>query len=86
MTSAFESSEAAIESRDELMVVINALAKLSPVDREIIVLFAWEQLSYDEIAVVMDVALGTVRSRLARARKHLRELAGLSDELTDDVR
>ena len=36
-----------------------------------LLLFAWAELSYEEIAVVTGVAIGTVRSRLARARAHL---------------
>jgi RNA polymerase sigma-70 factor (ECF subfamily) len=38
----------------------------------VLLLYAWEELSYVEIAQALDVPLGTVRSRLARARTHLR--------------
>jgi RNA polymerase sigma-70 factor, ECF subfamily len=48
-----------------------ALAALRMEEREVLLLFAWAELSYDEIAVVTGVAIGTVRSRLARARAHL---------------
>jgi RNA polymerase sigma-70 factor (ECF subfamily) len=54
-------------------------------DREIIVLFAWERLSYDEIATALGIEVGTVRSRLSRARGRLRELVAASGELTDEV-
>jgi RNA polymerase sigma-70 factor (ECF subfamily) len=48
---------------------------LSAEQREVVLLFAWADLSYEEIAEALAIPLGTVRSRLARARAHLR--AGL---------
>jgi RNA polymerase sigma factor (sigma-70 family) len=51
-----------------------ALAALSRSDREILLLFAWAELSYDEIAVALAIPVGTVRSRLSRARARVREL------------
>ncbi|MDF1597741.1 MAG: sigma-70 family RNA polymerase sigma factor [Acidimicrobiia bacterium] len=38
---------------------------------EVLLLWAWEELSYNEIAQTLEVPVGTVRSRLSRARKHL---------------
>ncbi|PZS29868.1 MAG: RNA polymerase subunit sigma-70 [Pseudonocardiales bacterium] len=45
-----------------------ALAELKPADREVLLLFAWCELSYPEIADALDIPVGTVRSRLHRAR------------------
>ena len=67
----YESTRA--RARDEVAVIADALADLPEVEREAVLLFAWEDLSYDEIATVQDVPVGTVRSRLNRARKRLRE-------------
>ena len=43
--------------------------------RDALLLYAWEELSYEEIALALDVPVGTVRSRLNRARNRLRELS-----------
>ncbi len=54
-----------------------ALAGLSAGDRDVLLLFAWADLSYEEIACAVEIPVGTVRSRLSRARRQLRaELRG----------
>jgi RNA polymerase sigma-70 factor (ECF subfamily) len=50
-----------------------ALAALRPQEREAVLLLAWGELSYEEIARVTGVRPGTVRSRLNRARARLQE-------------
>jgi RNA polymerase sigma factor (sigma-70 family) len=54
--------------------VADALALLPDGERDALLLYAWEELSYDEIAAALDVPIGTVRSRISRARQSLREL------------
>jgi RNA polymerase sigma factor (sigma-70 family) len=49
-----------------------ALATLSREERDVLLLFAWAGLQYAEIAVALAVPIGTVRSRLHRAREHVR--------------
>jgi RNA polymerase sigma factor (sigma-70 family) len=49
-----------------------ALAGLKAPDRDALLLLAWGQLSYEEIAAVLDIPVGTVRSRLHRARRQTR--------------
>lgn len=53
--------------------VLALVALLSRRDREVLEACAWSGLSYEEAAVALCVPVGTVRSRLARARKRLRE-------------
>jgi RNA polymerase sigma factor (sigma-70 family) len=50
-----------------------ALAALRPAERDVLLLFAWADLSYEEIADALDVELGTIRSRLSRARARVRQ-------------
>ena len=54
--------------------VRRAVEKLEPLDREILMLREFEQLSYSEIADLLQIPLNTVRSRLFRARTALRDL------------
>lgn len=55
-------------------LVEEALAKLNPKFRAAVVLRDIEDLSYEEIAVVLDVSLGTVKSRILRGREYLRKI------------
>jgi RNA polymerase sigma-70 factor (ECF subfamily) len=51
-----------------------ALAELPEGQRRVLLLVALEDLSYEETARVLDIPIGTVMSRLARAREKLRQL------------
>lgn len=50
----------------------DALSALSREERDVLLLFAWADLAYEQIAAALGLPLGTVRSRLHRARAHLR--------------
>jgi RNA polymerase sigma factor (sigma-70 family) len=54
--------------------LLEALAQLPVGDRDVLVLIAWEDLTYEEVAIALAIPVGTVRSRLNRARTKLREL------------
>jgi RNA polymerase sigma factor (sigma-70 family) len=54
--------------------VADAVAQLPEGERDALLLYVWEDLGYDEIAAALAVPVGTVRSRLNRARTTLREL------------
>ena len=60
--------------------VAAAIATLPQGERDTLLLFAWEGMPYDQIATALDVPVGTVRSRLNRARGRVRELVGASEE------
>jgi RNA polymerase sigma factor (sigma-70 family) len=51
-----------------------ALATLSPGERNVLLLVAWAELEYVEVAEALGIPVGTVRSRLNRARGRVREL------------
>jgi RNA polymerase sigma-70 factor (ECF subfamily) len=58
-------------------VILQALDHLSPMDRELVLLRTWEELSHAQIAVVTDRSVRSVESRLARSRKKLERLLDL---------
>ncbi|HTF62925.1 MAG TPA: sigma-70 family RNA polymerase sigma factor [Edaphobacter sp.] len=65
-------------SNIEQQRVRTAIQQLSHEFREIIILREYEELSYQEIATVLECPVGTVMSRLARARSKLRDLLSLT--------
>ncbi|HKE51810.1 MAG TPA: RNA polymerase sigma factor [Actinomycetes bacterium] len=58
-----------------------ALAQLSTGDRHTLLLVAWADLSYEEVATALDVPIGTVKSRLHRARTTVRAALGNTNPL-----
>jgi RNA polymerase sigma-70 factor (ECF subfamily) len=63
-----ERIDAASAARD----LAAALVEMKSRDREALLLYAWAELSYEEIAAALGIPIGTVRSRLSRARRILR--------------
>jgi len=62
-----------LEINERQRLVADGLAALEPKDRAILVLRDMEDRAYEEIAELLDIPLGTVKSRLARGRGKLRE-------------
>jgi RNA polymerase sigma factor (sigma-70 family) len=56
--------------------VLRSLSKLPKREQDVIALCVWADLSYEEASVALDIPVGTVRSRLSRARARLREPDG----------
>ncbi len=63
----------------QLRELERALARLPLEQREAILLVGLEGLRYDEAAAILEVPIGTVRSRLSRGREALRKLMGMED-------
>ncbi len=53
-----------------------AIRRMPARDRDALLLYAWADLDYEGVALALDVPVGTVRSRLNRARRVLRQSAG----------
>jgi RNA polymerase sigma-70 factor, ECF subfamily len=68
-----------IEASLNLKDVEQAIATLPKEHREVILLAAREGMRYDEMAEALGVPIGTVRSRLSRARTRLREVMGIGE-------
>jgi RNA polymerase sigma-70 factor (ECF subfamily) len=65
--------------------VAAALVELSPIEREVLLLYAWAELGYGEIALALEIPVGTVRSRLNRARRRLTELVAESGQYVEET-
>lgn len=62
------------ENRVEISDLARAILRLPPPQRSVLVLVAIEEMSYEEVARLLDVPVGTVMSRLHRARERLAEM------------
>ncbi len=62
-----------IQKQEQSVQVTEALTRLSDEHRAILILREMEELDYDAISEILDMPIGTVRSRLHRARTRLRE-------------
>ena len=71
-----ETPEDATVTREFVNRIADGMEKLGAKHREILILRNVKNLSYEEIAVILNISVGTVKSRIARARENLRELLG----------
>jgi RNA polymerase sigma-70 factor (ECF subfamily) len=65
--------DARVSSRELRAVVAEAMAELSPAQREVFEMSRRDGLTYPEIASVLDISVKTVEARMGRALRHLRE-------------
>jgi RNA polymerase sigma-70 factor (ECF subfamily) len=70
----------AVAAATQLPNVVDAINRLTDADRDALLLHAWERLSYDDVASALEIPVGTVRSRINRARTRLRELVAVDGE------
>ena len=69
----------ALERREEDSLLHAALTRLSEEHRDVLMMKDIEGMKYEEIAEILGVPIGTIRSRLHRARLELRDLLGSDD-------
>jgi RNA polymerase sigma-70 factor (ECF subfamily) len=81
---AFEGVAERLDASGERRRLVEGLAELSAGERDVLLLTAWAELSYDEIAEALAVPVGTVRSRLSRGRQKI--AARLEDHEESDRR
>jgi RNA polymerase sigma-70 factor (ECF subfamily) len=75
-TAADDQIAAGLTARAAHLKLTAALAELSAGDRDVLLLIAWAELSYEETARALNIPVGTVRSRLNRARRKTRAVLG----------
>ena len=69
----YDTPELAIMRQADTELVQASIARLSPVFQEVLLLADIEEMKYQEVAETLAIPIGTVMSRLARARKQVRE-------------
>ncbi|MGK5678259.1 SigE family RNA polymerase sigma factor [Actinoplanes sp. URMC 104] len=76
VTAEFSDVPAASGDSDLRLTLLDALGRIPPRDRAIVVLRYWEDLSVEAVAEILDLPTGTVTSQSARALARLRHLLG----------
>ena len=71
-------SDERLDADAAVMALAPRIAALSPRDRDTLLLYAWADLTYEQIAEALGVPVGTVRSRLNRVRRKLAPPGSLS--------
>ncbi|MER6813900.1 RNA polymerase sigma factor [Spirillospora sp. NPDC000708] len=79
VTDAMDRVDARVSAAAASRPLAGALAGLPRGDRDVLLLVAWADLSYDQVAEALSIPVGTVRSRLHRARRKVREALGGTD-------
>jgi RNA polymerase sigma-70 factor (ECF subfamily) len=73
-----EESPARLDDQAAMRELLRVFTRLPGREQDVVALCDWSGLSYEGAAVALDIPIGTVRSRLARGRRRLRELATTS--------
>ena len=63
-----------IVEKEKAQIIQKALSEVNEKNREVLVLRDIQQLSYDEIAEILKISLGTVKSRIARGRQQVKKI------------
>ena len=75
-----------VDAAADVVRLFDAVANLDPVDRDLLVLIAWEGCSYRDAAGILDVPTGTVKSRLHRIRDRIRTEMSTNTAHGDEIR
>src|SRR4051812_71771 len=73
-------ADAQLDRARQARALRRAIAELPEDQRAVVALQVWDELEYEEIAAIERVPVGTVRSRLARAKEALKRALGVDDE------
>lgn len=73
-----DDANARLDDERRMRSTLRSLSRLPKREQDVIALCGWADLSYEEAAIALDIPVGTVRSRLSRARTRLREPGGPS--------
>jgi RNA polymerase sigma factor (sigma-70 family) len=81
---AFERASERVDAEAAVASIGPAVGQLTQGERDALILFAVEGLTYPEVAAALTIPVGTVRSRISRARSRLRELLVASGQQLSD--
>jgi RNA polymerase sigma-70 factor, ECF subfamily len=73
-----EDASTRLDDQAAMRQLLRLFARLPRREQDVVALCDWSGLSYEDAAAALDIPIGTVRSRLARGRHRLRELATAS--------
>jgi RNA polymerase sigma-70 factor (ECF subfamily) len=73
-----ESVAAGVDVERQMHQVLAALRGLRRAEQDVLAMCDWSGLTYEEAAAALGIPVGTVRSRLSRARQHVRERLGVA--------
>jgi RNA polymerase sigma factor (sigma-70 family) len=72
-------ADARIDAQRAAPRLVAALLELAPQDRDALLLFAWQDLSYQEVGTALGIPSGTVASRINRSRRRMRASLGTTE-------
>lgn len=67
-------ADARLDDERQMQTVLALIGQIPPREQDVLALCVWSEMSYEDAALALAVPVGTVRSRLSRARRRLREL------------
>ncbi len=76
----FDQADARVDADRATPRVISGLIQLQPGDRDALLLFAWQELSYEEVGTALGIPAGTVACRINRARRRIRASLAAGDD------